>query len=47
MNFDKESKSGKKNFFYFWAGGGGGGGGGSVVEKGASRHRSEVGIPYI
>ena len=30
MNFDKESKSGKK---YFLAGGGGGG---SVVEKGAS-----------
>ena len=42
MNFDKESKSGKKNFLAGGVGGGGGGGGGggeggSVVEKGASR----------
>ena len=34
MNFDKESKSGIKNFFFLWGRGGGGGGGG--VEKGAS-----------
>ena len=33
MNFDKESKSGIKNFFFLWGRGGGGGGG---VEKGAS-----------
>ena len=28
MNFDKESKSGIKNFFFFLGGKGGGGGGG-------------------
>ena len=36
MNFDKESKSGKKIFFFFLGRGAGVGGGGSVVEKGAS-----------
>ena len=36
MNFDKESKSGKKNFFSAGGGRGGGGGGVSVVGKGAS-----------
>ena len=35
MNFDKASKSGKKNIF-FWRGVGGRGGPGGVVEKGAS-----------
>ena len=34
MNFDKASKSGKKNIFF--GRGGGGGGAGGVVEKGAS-----------
>ena len=39
MNFDKESKSGIKNFIFLGGGKGGGvrgGGGGSVVKKGAS-----------
>ena len=38
MNFDKESKSGKKNFFFFgW--GGGGGGGGECGREGCQQHR--------
>ena len=39
MNFDKESKSGKKKIsFFFWRGGGGGGGGGGGRYKHKSCH---------